>query len=522
MPNVAIFFDNGIDQVPFVLAEQHGVIRIHRNFKKLKLWPGTITLGYGDVIDSLRRLGAAPPVGQHRIEILYALTIGYSKGDSPKKWRFQKQDIIGKRLDQNLLGSLSQFDNAKIGWDEFSAILIDAKQVLISSVAESYNELTSTYVGSSNTRAAWLEVEHKVDAYFLRNQYDGIAVNNAKIEKLIKELNFEKYASLLYLDQYHGLDISSGFLSDEYINDLVLTKATSTEQTEELSDLVQVLDESDRRIEAIRKVRECRVDFSNLIKHYTVGESQSVFPQYETVASSSGRIFISSPGTQYLKKAKRDIFVAKPGHRLSYFDFRNYEPGIAAGLSEDAAFLNYYNSGDMYLKIANEEYGTPEFRKFVKIAVLSSLYGMSDSSLLAHFKDTPGFDPAKVTRLFQGFHKFQRWKKESTEAAVASAQIHHESYTRRFLHDRLWKANTSALNHIVQSTGSVILKTCILRIAKIPGIRILVPMHDALLCECSLEEYAEKEALVVGTMETAFSEFVYGVSAKVIVSPFSE
>lgn len=522
MPNVAIFFDNGIDQIPFVLAEQNGVTRIHRNFSRLKLLPDTITLGYHDIIDSLRRLDAPPPNAQQRIETLYALTIGYSKGDAPKRWQFRKQDIIGNRLDQKLLSSLSQFDNAKIGWDKFSSILFEAKQTLIQSVVESYNEMASAYIGTNETRRAWLAIEHKVDSYFLRIQYDGIAVNNAKIEKLIKELNFEKYASLLYLDQYHGIDISSGFLSDEYINGLVLTKVSSTEQTEELSDLVQVLDESDKRIEAIRKVRECRIDFSNLIKHYTVGESQFVFPHYETVASSSGRIFISSPGTQYLKKAKRDIFFPRPGYRLSYFDFRNYEPGIAAGLSADASFLSYYNSGDMYLKIANEEYGAPEFRKFVKIAVLSSLYGMSESSLQRHFQDTPGFDPEKVTRVLQSFRRFQDWKKGTTDLAIANEQTQQVNYTRKFLRERLWKANTSAVNHVVQSTGSAILKTCILRVAMIPGIRILIPMHDALLCECSLEDYSTNEALVVGAMEEVFSEFIQGVSAKVVVSDFSE
>ena len=522
MSNVAIYFDNNIDQVPFVVAKSDGITKIHRNVAKFRLLPGTITLGFTDAIDSMRRLNSRQQFEQKRIEIIFALNICYSKGDQPKKWQFKKQDIIGSKLSKELTATIKKFDNGEIGWAELSTILFAEKEQLVESVRATYSELTSMYSIDNLERLAWLDLEHKIDSSFLQNQFMGIEVDKHKIENLLKDLNIQKYSALLYLESNYNLDISSAYLSDEYIDNIVLIDTSDSERTEELSELVQVLDGDDERIDAISKVRECKIDFANLIKHYTLEESQCVYPQYDTVASSSGRIFISSPGTQYIKKSKRDIFVTRPGFRLCYFDFRNYEPGIAAGLSGDPAFIAYYNAGDMYLKIATDLYNTPEFRKHVKVALLASLYGMSPKSLARHFKGQTNFDPSKVITLLDSFGIFKVWKNKIIDDAVAKNEARHQTYTRKFTPEKPWKSKTSALNHVIQSTGSVILKKCILEIGQLTSVRILIPMHDALLCELYAENYSEKEQQIISIMEDVFRLEVVNSTSKVVVADFSE
>jgi DNA polymerase I-like protein with 3'-5' exonuclease and polymerase domains len=325
----------------------------------------------------------------------------------------------------------------------------------------------------------------------------------------------------LYLEKNFNLDISSGYLSDEKIDQLILNDYKDIEKTEELTDLIQIQNTCDKRIEAITTVKECRLDYANLIKHYTLNESQNIYPQYEIIGSSSGRIFVSSPGTQYLKKSKRDIFLSQDGDKLIYFDFRNYEPGIAAGLSNDKEFIEYYNSGDMYLKIATDVYHAPEKRKEVKITVLASLYGMSKDSLQKYFAENNSFDPNGVLEVLESFGTFQSWKNEILTKVYEDKIVVDRTYTRKFLSTKEWKIKTSALNHIIQSTGSRILKRCIIKLTPYDNLKILIPMHDALLCEIRYEKSDELKNKVVEKMESVFNDEIVNTISRVVVSDFN-
>lgn len=520
MRDIIIYFDNSIDLLPVVIFRQNGIIRIERKFHRCRTLSGAITIGYMDAVESYRRFNTIPNFDQKRIETLFALTIGFSKGDAPKKWSFGKTEIIGRKLPKEFNSLIHKFENAKIGWGEFSHELLLVKSDLVAAVDRAYDELLQKYISDNPNRGQWIEIEHKVDSYFLSNQFFGLSVDRNKVEILLRQLNNQKYSALLYLEEYFNLDISGSYLSDEYLSGLVLSKFKETENTEELSDLLQIVNVDDKRIEAIYKVRECKIDYANLIKHYSLNEENNIFPEYKTIGSSSGRIFIAAPGTQYLKKSNRDIFVARDGYKLAYFDFRNYEPGIAAGLSNDPDFIAFYNTGDMYLKIATEEYSDKGFRKYVKITVLATLYGMSESSLDKYFIDTNCFDPKKTIQVLNSFTVFQRWKNKIIESALNENKITHEMYSRIFLEKNEWKIKTSALNHLIQSTGSKILKRCIFSLMSREDMKILIPMHDALLCEVKTENYEEKKDCIVAIMERIFREEVINITSRVVVGEF--
>ena len=78
-----------------------------------------------------------------------------------------------------------------------------------------------------------------------------------------------------------------------------------------------------------------------------------------------------------------------------------------------------------------------------------------------------------------------------------------------------------ALNHIIQSTGSRILKRCIIEIIPIDDLKILIPMHDALLCEVKCDNSDEIKNKVVETMESVFKDEVVNTVSKVVVSDFN-
>jgi len=521
MKNIAIYFDNNLEINPLILVRQNGVVKVIRKVSSLKLLDGTITLGYQDTIDSLRRLNSINNYKQKRIEVLFGLNIGYAKSDEPKKWKFSKQDIIANYIENSFLKKLRNYESGNILLKDFFNEVIDKKHQIIEAVDKKYNELNELYSTSEN-RKEWLNIEYEIDSYFLSNQFNGIKLDNNRINNLLKELNYQKYRSLYYLEKNHGIDIAGDYISERYINKLVLKESQEYERTDEISELLQVLNEDNEMIEAIRTVRECKIDYSNLIRHYSLNENQLIYPQYDTIGSSSGRIFISSPGTQYLKKSKRDIFVPNEGWSLKYFDFRNYEPGITAGLSGDQDFIDYYNSGDMYSRISTEYYNSEDMRKNVKISVLASLYGMSEDSLIKYFKKTNNFNPGSVIELLKSFSSFQKWKNDIIKESLKTKEAIQDVYTRKFLPNKEWKVNTSAVNHIIQSTGSMILKKCINEVIKISGVRVLVPMHDALLCEIHDENIESLSQQVSEIMEETFLEKIEKAKSKIVIGSFSE
>ena len=77
---------------------------------------------------------------------------------------------------------------------------------------------------------------------------------------------------------------------------------------------------------------------------------------------------------------------------LAYVDFSSQEMGIAAALSGDAALLEAYRSGDVYLSFAKQAGLAPpdatkashgEVRDRCKAVVLGTLYGMGPETLAA-------------------------------------------------------------------------------------------------------------------------------------------
>jgi len=95
------------------------------------------------------------------------------------------------------------------------------------------------------------------------------------------------------------------------------------------------------------------------------------------------------------------------------------------------------------------------------------------------------------------------------------------TYTRKFLSTKEWKIKTSALNHIIQSTGSRILKSCIIELIPLDDLKILIPMHDALLCEVKHDKSDEIKCKVIEIMESVFKDEIVNTISKVVVSNFN-
>ena len=190
----------------------------------------------------------------------------------------------------------------------------------------------------------------------------------------------------------------------------------------------------------------------------------------------------------------RGLIRPQPGWGLAYVDWSQQEFGIAAALSQDAAMMDAYRSGDPYLAFAIQAGAAPKDatkktheaqREQFKQCVLAVQYGMGEVSLAARINQ-----PVARARQLLELHKrtykqFWKWSDSAVDEAVLGGRLWTgfgwQIYAAGEINDR------SLRNFPVQATGADMLRiACVLLTDA--GIRVCAPVHDALLIEAPLED----------------------------------
>lgn len=245
-------------------------------------------------------------------------------------------------------------------------------------------------------------------------------------------------------------------------------------------------------------------------------------PVIDVFGSRTSRIQLRSPGLQNISKKFRSIFCAGEGRRISYVDFDQFEVGIMAALSADEELKRLYAAGDMYDLFANEHLGLVGKRKTAKQLFLSYAYGMSRKALI-DAACSLGAERQKAKRAFSLFGKYEDWKKlvwaEFLETGrVSSLAGNH--YRRNRTGQLTGKEQRSAISQVIQGTASLIFKRALIAAASIPDVKIVLPMHDALLFEHSNPAVPP---LVVEAFERVMTDVLGGrVNGKASISDFAE
>jgi DNA polymerase I len=216
-----------------------------------------------------------------------------------------------------------------------------------------------------------------------------------------------------------------------------------------------------------------------------------------------------SPFVFGLPKSFRFLIRPTTGMALAYIDWEQQEFAIAALMSGDKEMVRAYKSGNPYLALAKKLGAVPESatkdthrleHEKYKAVVLGVNYGRTKQGL----SKVLGLPTNECAKLLRGY-----WKTFSTYAGWRK--------TVRMLmlgYGRLWvwdgwqcllgvKPNVrSVLNWPVQSTGAVILRLAIVLAAR-KGVRIIAPVHDALLIESPAENIDEHVRLATEAMDEA-------------------
>ena len=225
----------------------------------------------------------------------------------------------------------------------------------------------------------------------------------------------------------------------------------------------------------------------------------------------------------------RGLIQPRPGFGLAYVDWSQQEFGIAAALSGDERMKEAYLSGDPYLTFAKQAGAVPweatkathpREREQFKSCVLAVQYGMGAESLSKRIGQPPAYAEALLRLHRKTYGAFWTW----SDGVVDYATIHRKLWTVfGWTLNAQGKLNSRSLrNFPMQANGAEMLRlACIY--ATQAGIRVIAPVHDAVLIEAPVDELDAATSAMQNFMQRASSAVLSGFElrsdAKTVVSP---
>lgn len=204
----------------------------------------------------------------------------------------------------------------------------------------------------------------------------------------------------------------------------------------------------------------------------------------------------------------RSLIKPNPGYGIAYIDWKQQEFGIAAKLSADDAMMAAYQSGDPYLEFAKQAGSVPpdatkashgHIREGFKQCALGVLYGMGPNSL---GNRVGGY--SKAEELLQLHHRtyprFWEW----------SENILNYSYQTLLLYTVFgWNLRVTVetksetlRNFLMQANGAEMMRlACCFTLQE--GVKLLMPVHDALLIEAPVDKLDEAISITQKAMRKA-------------------
>jgi hypothetical protein len=214
----------------------------------------------------------------------------------------------------------------------------------------------------------------------------------------------------------------------------------------------------------------------------------------------------------------RSLIKPEPGMAVAYIDYSAMEFLLAAALSDGHCgptnnMLDMYQSGDPYLSFAKAVGAIPNYitkqtignyvvlRDRYKVMLLATQYGMQAETLAGRLGVSTFEAQEMLNRHRAQFSQYWAWSDDFAQHALQTGVMR----TAFGWHCRtgITEFNERSIrNWPIQATGADILRiACIL--ATRHGIRLLAPVHDAVLIEAPIEKIEADVALMREIMRRA-------------------
>ncbi|MCZ6638311.1 MAG: DNA polymerase [Alphaproteobacteria bacterium] len=273
------------------------------------------------------------------------------------------------------------------------------------------------------------------------------------------------------------------------------------------------------RIAPIHELRHALSDMR--LEQISVGSDGRCRTMLSAFRAKTGRNQPSSTkGIFGLPAWIRGLIRPGPGQTLAYCDWASQEMAIAAALSGDQALMEAYLAGDVYLAFAKQLGLAPPdatkethgaVRDRCKAFVLGVNYGMSSAGLA----NRAGISTLEARELLlrhrETYPRFWQWIDDNVNLALAGVPLRTRFGWQILLGNGASEPNArSLMNFPMQAHGAEMMRLAA-SMATEAGLRICVPVHDALLLETETASAERDIARLRNVMEEA-SETVMGVT----------
>lgn len=365
-----------------------------------------------------------------------------------------------------------------------------------------------------------------------RMEWDGIPIDFEMLKVFQAHWITLQHRLITRIDEHYGVYEGTTFKHDrfaEYLHRHDIQWPTTPTGRLALDD--DTFSEQCKSFPALRPLKELRQALGKLrLTELAVGSDHHNRTLLSMFRSTTGR---NQPSTTKfifgLPAWLRGLIVPRKGFGLIYVDWAQQEFGIAAALSGDERMMNAYQSGDPYLAFAKQAGAVPltatknshgfEREKF-KACTLAVQYGMQEESLGKRIGLPSVYARELLNMHKRTYRQFWKWSDEVLDYALT---------TRKLWTVFGWKLHLSGnvnvrsvRNFPMQANGAEMLRlACCL--ATEAGIRVIAPVHDAVLVEAPLAEIDSVLVKMQDCMRAASRAVLDGfelrADAKTIVFP---
>lgn len=432
-----------------------------------------ITHDYSIIIDSIYKKASSLPKNVIDISDFKKFLL-QQKISAANKDQIKIKEIIKSEYDNNDdLRNYFEIYYRKKDYNEDTYMFFSHK--LLNKFEYLLNEAENT-----GEKDRYFDVEIPCYNQLCRHLVTGIKIDIEKLKIHKSELNITYYKKLkAFAEKFNFM---YEMPSDKDLKEYVLSKGYQfeNESLDYILDFLPMQDDFGKMVRDLQK--------TNITRNVLLGiphSRNSITPSIDLNGSVTSRIYLKSPGLQNIAKKYRDIFIASAGQTLSYVDYDQFEIGIMAHYSDDPNLINMYDGYDIYEVFSSDVFGTSEKRKIAKRIFLSFIYGMSLNNLnKAVFEN--GGDVEKSRVFFAQFSKLEEWRKHVANQFLENGKIGTlmGNYLKRD-HQKDLDSNErrSCVSQVVQGTGSLIFKKALIELSKNKDIKIVLPMHDAVLVQ---------------------------------------
>ncbi|MFN8589191.1 MAG: DNA polymerase I [Candidatus Eisenbacteria bacterium] len=303
----------------------------------------------------------------------------------------------------------------------------------------------------------------------------------------------------------------------------------------EVLDELATLHEFPKRLLEWRALTKLRSTYLEALPNSVDPADGRVHTSFEQTGAATGRLSSWNPNLQNipmrtpLGRGIRRAFVAAPGCVLVGADYSQIELRVMAHLSGDPQLREAFASGeDIHSSTARRIFKLAgdvpaELRSRAKVVNFGVMYGMGSRSLAQQM----GIELKEAKAFIEGYFEVYAGVRAFLDRTVAEAR--ERGYVETLLGRRRWlpqlrggglersMAERAAINTPIQGSAADLVKRAMLNVqnalARHPGARLLLQVHDELLLECP-----ESAAQSVTEMVRREMEGCYALSVPLTVS----